>query len=62
MVANASMAMLRKCGVDTISPVMACSTVIAGSNAGDHRQASSEQAHFRTFCPQDVGMGREQER
>ncbi|GAB4186477.1 MAG: hypothetical protein Tsb002_10940 [Wenzhouxiangellaceae bacterium] len=34
---------------------MACSTAIAGSNAGDVRQASSDQAHFRTFWAQSKG-------
>ena len=46
MVANASMAMLRKCGVDTISPVVGCSTAIAGSDFCDVRQASSDSSIF----------------
>ncbi|GAB4195658.1 MAG: hypothetical protein Tsb002_28310 [Wenzhouxiangellaceae bacterium] len=34
---------------------MACSTNIAGSDTGDAHQASSDQAHFRTFWAQSKG-------
>ncbi|GAB4194702.1 MAG: hypothetical protein Tsb002_26510 [Wenzhouxiangellaceae bacterium] len=59
---KASTAILISPEANTISPVMACSAVIAGSDVGNDLQARSEQASFHLFCPQDVGMGREQER